>query len=270
MYNISVSCAEIQTAVGFVYLILPVILNQTNNPDCEQSWFSEDGLIADPSDPQRLSDPVISVSSDRLVTSRCVNLNHQIICDSADGCYHHHPSRAVMYNISVSCAEIQTAVGFVYVTLPVILNQTNNPDCEQSWFSEDGRLIADPSDPLRLIDPVISVSSDRLVTSRCVNLNHEIICDSADGSHFSCEIMFRVRNETAVTPNSDDLNEVTLQHSDQWLWILAVIAIVILLLLLIIIIFICFLWRKKKLRCFQNVFQCVSSENEDRDPETGV
>ncbi|KAL1279282.1 hypothetical protein QQF64_025955 [Cirrhinus molitorella] len=177
-----------------------------------------------------------------------------------------------MYNISVSCAEIQTAVGFVYLILPVILNQTNNPDCEQSWFSEDG-LIADPSDPQRLSDPVISVSSDRLVTSRCVNLNHQIICDSADGSHFSYEIMFRVRNETAVTPNSDDLNEVTLQHSDQWLWIWAVILIVILLLLIIIIIIIiiliCFLWRKKKLRCFQNVFQCVSSENEDRDPETG-
>ncbi|KAL1279281.1 hypothetical protein QQF64_025954 [Cirrhinus molitorella] len=108
--------------------------------------------------------------------------------------------------------EIQTAVGFVYVILPVILNQTNNPDCEQSWFSEDG-LIADPSDPQRLSDPAISVSSDRLVTSLCVNLNYEIICDSADGHHFSREIMFRVRNETAVTSNSDDLNEVTLQHS---------------------------------------------------------
>ncbi|RXN16543.1 hypothetical protein ROHU_008308 [Labeo rohita] len=34
--------------------------------------------------------------------------------------------------------------------------------------------------------------------------------------HFSRETMFRVRNETAVTPNSDVLNEVTpdLQHSD--------------------------------------------------------
>ncbi len=39
-------------------------------------------------------------------------------------------------------------------------------------------MIADPSDPLRLINPVISVSSDHLVTSHCVNLNHEIICDS--------------------------------------------------------------------------------------------
>ncbi len=41
--------------------------------------------------------------------------------------------------------------------------------------------MAEPSDPQKLIDPVVSVSSDRLVTSRCVNLIHEIICDSADG-----------------------------------------------------------------------------------------
>ncbi len=35
--------------------------------------------------PQTLKDPVVSVSSDRLVTSLCENLIHEIICDSADG-----------------------------------------------------------------------------------------------------------------------------------------------------------------------------------------
>ncbi|XDV11338.1 hypothetical protein PO909_000304, partial [Leuciscus waleckii] len=79
----------------------------------------------------------------------------------------------MMSNISVCCGEIESAVGFVCVILPVKLNHTLNEDCEQSWYSEDGRLIADPSDPHRLIDPVISVSSDRLVTSRCVNVLHE-------------------------------------------------------------------------------------------------
>ncbi len=44
-------------------------------------------------------------------------------------------------------------------------------------FVQDDRLIADPVNH-KLIAPVISVSSDRLVTSHCVNLNHEIICDS--------------------------------------------------------------------------------------------
>ncbi|XP_050960299.1 uncharacterized protein LOC127161613 isoform X1 [Labeo rohita] len=167
-----------------------------------------------------------------------------------------------MYNISVTCGEIQTDGGFEFNLPSDSLNQTLNPDCEQSWHSEDGRLIAVPSDPQRMIDPVISVSSDRLITSHCVNLKHEIICDST-GSPFSREIMFRVRNETAVTPNSDDLNEVTLQHSDQSLLILAVFLIVIL-----IIILICFLWRKKKLGCFLNVFRRDDSEN--RNPETGV
>ncbi|RXN32340.1 hypothetical protein ROHU_016240 [Labeo rohita] len=38
---INITCAEIQTPVGFLYVILPVLINQTNNPDCEQSWFSE-------------------------------------------------------------------------------------------------------------------------------------------------------------------------------------------------------------------------------------
>ncbi|KAL1279295.1 hypothetical protein QQF64_025968 [Cirrhinus molitorella] len=106
--------------------------------------------------------------------------------------------------VNITCAEIQTAVGFVYVILPVIMNHTNNPDCEQSWCLEDWHLVADPSDPQRLIDPVISVSSDRVVTSLCVNLNYQIICDSADESHFSHEIKFRVRNEPAVTPNSGE------------------------------------------------------------------
>ncbi|CAM4269815.1 unnamed protein product [Leuciscus chuanchicus] len=112
-----------------------------------------------------------------------------------------------MSNISVCCGEIESAVGFVYVILHVILNHTLNEDCEQSWYSEDRRLIADPSDPETLSDPVISVSSDRLVTSRCVNVLHEILCD-ASGSHHSLKTMFRVRNETAATPNSD-VNEAS-------------------------------------------------------------
>ncbi|KAF4116559.1 hypothetical protein G5714_004048 [Onychostoma macrolepis] len=107
-----------------------------------------------------------------------------------------------MHIINVTCAEIQTPAGFVYVILPVLLNHTNNPDCEQSWYLQDGRLIADPANPQALIDPVISVSSDRLVTSHCVNLNHEIICDSPDGLHFSRVTAFRAKNETAATPNS--------------------------------------------------------------------
>ncbi|XDV11318.1 hypothetical protein PO909_000286 [Leuciscus waleckii] len=70
----------------------------------------------------------------------------------------------MMSNISVCCGEIESAVGFVCVILHVILNHTLNEDCEQSWLSEDRRLIADPSDPHRLSDPVISVSSDRHVS----------------------------------------------------------------------------------------------------------
>ncbi|KAK2917130.1 hypothetical protein Q8A67_001504 [Cirrhinus molitorella] len=126
------------------------------------------------------------------------------------------------------------------------MNYTNNPECEQSWCLENGTLIVDPSDPQRLIDLGISVSSDRLVTSLCVNLNYQIICHSADGLHFSREIMFRVRNETTVTPNSDDPNEVTpdLQRSDQWWWISALPIVIFLVL-------ISFLLRKRIFRCFQ-------------------
>ncbi|RXN34877.1 hypothetical protein ROHU_014655 [Labeo rohita] len=36
---INATCAEIQTPVGFLYVILPAILNHTNNPDCDQSWY---------------------------------------------------------------------------------------------------------------------------------------------------------------------------------------------------------------------------------------
>ncbi|KAK2917163.1 hypothetical protein QQF64_026244 [Cirrhinus molitorella] len=110
--------------------------------------------------------------------------------------------------ISVSCAEIQTLLGFLYVIPPVRLNHTNNPDCDQSWYSEGNYLIADPANPQKVKDPAVSVSSDRLVTSRCVNLIHEIYCDTS-GLHYSRVTKFRVRNETAVTPNPGDLNKVS-------------------------------------------------------------
>ncbi|KAK2917162.1 hypothetical protein Q8A67_001536 [Cirrhinus molitorella] len=112
-------------------------------------------------------------------------------------------------NISVNCADIQTPVGFEYKVPPDRLNYSSYPDCKQSWYLQDGGLIADPSYPQILVDPAVSVSSVRLVTSRCVNLIHQIICHSADGTPFRHKIMFKVRNETAVTPNSGDLNTVT-------------------------------------------------------------
>ncbi|XP_077061822.1 uncharacterized protein LOC143714482 [Siphateles boraxobius] len=153
-----------------------------------------------------------------------------------------------MNNISVSCGEIETDEGYMFKLPSDLLNHTLNEDCEQSWFSEDGRLIADPTDPEKLMDPAISVSSDRLFTSRCVNLNHEIICD-ASGSHHSIKTMFRVWNETTATPNSNVLNEVTpsLQISDQLWWLFAPF----------IFIFICFILRKRIFRCFQREVHAV-------------
>ncbi|RXN32339.1 hypothetical protein ROHU_003879 [Labeo rohita] len=38
---INITCGEIQTPVGFLYVILPVLINQTNNPDCKQSGLSQ-------------------------------------------------------------------------------------------------------------------------------------------------------------------------------------------------------------------------------------
>ncbi|KAI2646370.1 ATP synthase gamma chain [Labeo rohita] len=334
------TCIIIETDGRFKYKLHPDLLNHTNNPDCDQSWYSQDGrLIADPSDPQKRIDPVISVSSDRLVTSYCVDeLHHEIICHS-DGLRYDTTFRAFNDSISGSTqtaesnqlcwisapifivflglicfllrkrifrcfesvcqrkdpenkdpepgvqiklrsnqsdllnqseseqindhfwwllavfiialliiiliclmkrkrifrlyhlvpegyedgnivrrriillsatklftsdllTEIQTGGGFEFKLPSDSLNQTLNPDCEQSWYLQDGFKIADPSDPQTLIDPATVVKSDRLFTSHCVNLNHEIICDSI-GSHFSREIMFRVRNQTAVTPNSE-------------------------------------------------------------------
>ncbi|RXN35065.1 GTPase IMAP family member 8-like protein [Labeo rohita] len=167
--DINITRGEIQTGVGILCVILPVLLNHTNNPDCEQSWLSES-----------------------------------------------HFSREIMFRVrnqtvATPISEIQTPVGFLYEILPVLLNHTNNPDCEQSWYLQDKRLIADPSEPQRMIDPATAVKSDRLVTSHCVNLNHEIICDSTR-TPVSRVTAYRVRNQTAVTPNSDDLNEA-LQHS---------------------------------------------------------
>ncbi|KAL1279396.1 hypothetical protein QQF64_026069 [Cirrhinus molitorella] len=128
-------------------------------------------------------------------------------------------------------------------------------DCEPLWFSQDNRLLADPATQ-KLMDPVISVSSDRLLTSRCVDeLRHQIHCDT---SAFTLDTIFRVRNETAVTPNSDDLNEVTpdLQRSDQLWWISVLIFIFLLVL-------ICFLLRKRIFRCFQFIRQRKAPNSRD-------
>ncbi|XP_016114677.1 uncharacterized protein [Sinocyclocheilus grahami] len=134
-------------------------------------------------------------------------------------------------------------------------------DCEPLWYSQDGRLIAHPANPLKLIAPVISVSSDRLVTSHCVNeLRHRIYCDA---SGFSLDTIFRARNETAATPDSEVLNEVTpdLQHSDQLWWISALLIVILLLVL------ICFLLRKRIFRCFQSEewFICQHEALDNRD-----
>ncbi|KAL1279283.1 hypothetical protein QQF64_025956 [Cirrhinus molitorella] len=158
---------------------------------------------------------------------------------------------ANMYNITVSCAEIYAAVGFQYVILSLILNQTDNPDCDQSWYSWDKRLIADPANPQKLLDPVISVSSDRLVTSHCVDeLHHEIICHSDGLKH---ETMFRAFNGTdsiiGLTPKSKKL---------WWFSVLFIVPLA----------FLCFLLRKRIFRCFQSIFHRSDSEN--RDPESGV
>ncbi|KAF4116561.1 hypothetical protein G5714_004050 [Onychostoma macrolepis] len=240
---INVSCVEIQSPAGFLYVILSVLLNQTNNPDCEQSWYSQDGLmIADPSEPQTLIDPVISVSSDRLVTSRCVNLSHEIICDSS-GFRLDTIFRGERNSETHQCVLIE-------IKLCVELNlQVNHDDCE-CVFQRGIKL--QRLQTQKLIAPVISVSSDRLVTSHCVNeLHHEIICHSDGLKH---ETMFRAFNDSVSGSTQSP-------ESHQWWWISVLIFIVLL-------VFICFLLRERIFRCFPSVFQCNDSEN--RDPGSGV
>ncbi|XP_051745500.1 uncharacterized protein LOC127510041 isoform X6 [Ctenopharyngodon idella] len=162
-----------------------------------------------------------------------------------------------MSNISVSCGQIQSSVGFVYVILPVILNQTlSDPDCEQSWYTEDGRLIADPSDPHKLMYPVTSVSSDRLVTSDCVNLNHGIICD---GSRFRMETMFRVFNDTDFSSGSTQTPD---SHQFWWISVLVIFLLA----------FLCFMLRKRIFRCFlkAEASDIQRNDSEIRDPESAV
>ncbi|KAK2917159.1 hypothetical protein Q8A67_001533 [Cirrhinus molitorella] len=102
-------------------------------------------------------------------------------------------------SMNVTCAEIQISDGFEYRVPADRFTLFQQFDCESLWFSQDNRLLADPVSQ-KLMDPVISVSSDRLLTSRCVDeLRHQIHCDT---SAFTLDTIFRVRNGTAVTPNS--------------------------------------------------------------------
>ncbi|XP_051741933.1 uncharacterized protein LOC127508204 isoform X2 [Ctenopharyngodon idella] len=174
-----------------------------------------------------------------------------------------------MKNVSKTCGEIQTDDGFEYRLQA--LNQTLSGDCEHSWYSEDGRLLADPSNPHRLMYPVTSVSSDRLVTSYCVDeLRYEIQCHSKRITH---ETMFRVFNDTnssggsTQTPDSHQLNLHFVACIDQFWWISALLIIMVVLLLLI-----CFMLRKRIFRCYlkAETSDIQRNDSEIRDPESAV
>ncbi|KAI2666827.1 NAD kinase [Labeo rohita] len=294
--SVNVTCAEIQISDGFEFRVPADRFTHFHQSDCEQLWYSQDGrLMALPENPHRLIDPVISVSSDRLVTSRCFRLDTIfrdqwwclfalfiiililiLICvllrkrilrcfqraerfisqreapDNTDQAtvgstdpgigsanqfsesaqdfsdMNKNPSVCQCWmmemmesSVNVTCAEIQISDGFEFRVPADRFTHFHQSDCEQLWYSQDGRLMALPENPHRLIDPVISVTSDRLVTSRCVD-----------------ELL---RNQTAVTPNSD-----------QW-WCLFALFIIILILILI-----CILLRKRILRCFQRAERFIS------------
>ncbi|ROL55389.1 hypothetical protein DPX16_1018 [Anabarilius grahami] len=75
-----------------------------------------------------------------------------------------------MYNISVSCGEIQTDGGFEYRLHEDLLNQTVNGDCEQSWYSEVKR----SGLCLHLLDGACNC------TSPCVNRHRIVIANVVD------------------------------------------------------------------------------------------
>ncbi|RXN32346.1 hypothetical protein ROHU_016246 [Labeo rohita] len=249
MYNINMTCGEIESAGGFEHRVHADLLNHTNNPDCDQSWYSQDGrLIADPSDPQKLIDPVISVSSDRLVTSYCVDeLHHEIICHS-DELRYDTTFRA--FNDSIS-GSTQTAESnhfwwllavFIIALLIIILIclmkrkrifrcfqrlifQRDSDDSENRLYHLVSEGYEDVNVCVFLTQAAAQLSSEIQTDSGFEfnlpsdSLNQTLNPDCEQSwylqSHFSREIMFRVRNQTAVTPNSDDLNEASLQHSVQ-------------------------------------------------------
>ncbi|XP_051745504.1 uncharacterized protein LOC127510041 isoform X10 [Ctenopharyngodon idella] len=160
-----------------------------------------------------------------------------------------------MKNVSKTCGEIQTDDGFEYRLQA--LNQTLSGDCEHSWYSEDGRLLADPSNPHRLMYPVTSVSSDRLVTSYCVDeLRYEIQCHSKRITH---ETMFRVFNDTNSSGGSTQTPD---SHQFWWISVLVIFLLA----------FLCFMLRKRIFRCFlkAEASDIQRNDSEIRDPESAV
>ncbi|XP_051988759.1 uncharacterized protein LOC127648220 [Xyrauchen texanus] len=132
-------------------------------------------------------------------------------------------SAEMIENINVTCGQIETAVGFVYMVSSVILNQTQNPDCDQSWYSQDGVVIAVPSYN-RWEDPVTNVRSDRIITDHCVQkLLHEIDCPASGLTH---RTTYRVWNETTEALNTE-LNETTVTPTDQLFWIFGVLPVLV-------------------------------------------
>ncbi|RXN32344.1 hypothetical protein ROHU_016244 [Labeo rohita] len=184
----------------------------------------------------------------------------------------------MMPNITVTCGEIQTDGGFEFKLPSDSLNQTLNPDCEQSWYlqSHFSREIM-----FRVRNQTAATPNSDVVNEASLQHSGYRRWQHSGGdpeeswesmsydlkAHFSHVTAYRVRNQTAVTPNSD-LQQVTpdLQHSDHFWWLLAVFIIA-----LLIIILICLMKRKRIFRCFQRlIFQRDDDDSENRDPEAAV
>ncbi|KAK2917149.1 hypothetical protein Q8A67_001523 [Cirrhinus molitorella] len=83
-------------------------------------------------------------------------------------------------SVNVTCAEIQITDGFELRVPADRFTHFISLTVNRFGFGiQDNRLLADPATQ-KLMDPVISVSSDRLLTSRCVDeLRHQIHCDTS-------------------------------------------------------------------------------------------
>lgn len=159
-----------------------------------------------------------------------------------------------MQNISKVCADIQTECGYEYRVREDLLELIHNPDCDQSWFTKDGRLLADPSDPHKRMPPAVSVRPEQLCTSFCVEeIHHEIDCHYSRLKH---QTLFRVFNVTEPISGS------TAESHDLW-WILAPILVFF----FIIILIVCLMWRKKISSC---ISRAARSGPANRNPESGV
>ncbi|KAL6461051.1 hypothetical protein MHYP_G00310170 [Metynnis hypsauchen] len=132
------------------------------------------------------------------------------------------PLRHDPHTICLRCEEICSHGCCIYPVPEEARRHQWNKDCEQEWFTKDGRLLVDgsPSASNSTLSPlVLAVSPANLTVLYCINgLQYKMTCH---GSKYQCQATYTVQNTTSKSPSNFATSDTSIRTtSSGLLWLL--------------------------------------------------